>query len=224
MKGFEGRGAIIIPNSRISAPSKMGQIGALVNRNGFSIIQEGIETPVKHHDVGPILRKANKQQLLKLLKDNKLRITQYDNNDYKLELANDLKGGGPITAGIFYGTTKIVCYTGAAIGIGCMANAAMRRMGAKEGSVEAKVGGSLVSGAAATACSTLPAGVGVAAAALNGGIGTDPVLEDKIADGMVGGASIALSGGVAAAAGGFAGVVESVSCFMGAVGLWLPTP
>jgi hypothetical protein len=223
MKGFEGCGAIIIPNSRISAPSKMGRIGALVNRNGFSIIKEGEETPVNHHDVGPILRKANKEQLLHLLKNNKLRITRYNNNEYKLELANDLKGGGPITAGILYGTTKVVCYTGAAIGIGCAANSIMRRMGAEEGSVRATVGGSVVSLASGAATGGLPRGAELAAAAVNGGLAQNPAVEDAISDGMVGGASIALSGGVAAA-GGFAGAVETVACAMGAIGMWLPLP
>jgi hypothetical protein len=216
MKGFEGCGEIIIPPSRVSSPSKLGNIAAIVNRNGFSVIKEGQETRILDHDVDPILRKANQKQLLRLLKDHRLRITQYDNGDYKATITNSLKGGGPLTAGLFYGATKVICYGGAAIGIGCAANAALSRFSTEKYPAIAKVSGAAIAGGAAIATGGLSQNASVVVTAIEGGISTDSRLQENIAGATV---AIGTTAGV-----GFFGLVESAACWAFALGMALPTP
>jgi hypothetical protein len=49
---------------------------------------------INSYDVDPVLRKMNDEQLVKALVGAKIRVSQFSNKDYKLELAGGLKGGG----------------------------------------------------------------------------------------------------------------------------------
>lgn len=193
---------IIVPRGCISSQARLGALSAVADKHGFAVVKDGQETRVHNHDVDPVLRRANKKQLLHLLKQHRLRITQFDNDDFKLALSSELKGGGPLLAAWFYTGTKAACYGGA---IAAMGSAIAATGGVA--SVPLAVGGAVATAGATTAAAGTAAGIGTAASAAGA----------TAALGSVGAAAVGagtLTGWVAA--------VEGASLFMGAVGAAIP--
>lgn len=94
--------------------------------------KDGHAKPVKPYDVDKTLRKAPPKTLPTLLKNGYIQPQQLDNGDYKLKFNVRGKGGGPLTAGLFYWATKGICYGSAA---GAATAAASSIFGATVGGV-----------------------------------------------------------------------------------------
>lgn len=194
---------IIVPRGCISSPARLGALSAVADKHGFAVIKDGQETRVHNYDVDPVLRRANKKQLLHLLKQHRLRITQFDNDDFRLALSSELKGGGPLLAAWFYSGTKVACY---GAGLAAMGGAIAATGGVA--GVGLAVGGTVATAGASTAVAATAAGV--TAAAANVGVGA---------------AALGSVGAAAAGAGtltGWVAAVEGASLFMGAVGAAIP--
>ncbi len=83
-----------IEQHQISAPSALGVFKLLRTEDGFSVLKNNVEHEVKSHDIDPVLKKLTRDQLVTVLAGTRIRVTQFDNEDYKLALAGGLKGGG----------------------------------------------------------------------------------------------------------------------------------
>lgn len=83
-----------IEQHQISAPSALGALKLLRTEDGFSVLKNNVEHEVKSHDVDPVLKKLTNKQLASVLAGTRIRVTQFDNEDYKLALSAGLKGGG----------------------------------------------------------------------------------------------------------------------------------
>ena len=99
-----------IEQHQISAPGALGAIKLLRTEAGFSVLKNNVEHTVKSHDVGPVLKKLTRDQLVTVLAGTRIRVTQFDNEDYKLALAAGLKGGGLLgcTFGFYAGKFTVL--------------------------------------------------------------------------------------------------------------------
>ena len=166
------------------------------DQDGFSVF-DGQVHRVKNHDIEPILRNLQVNQLRVFLQEGgKIRAIKLDNGDYVLRAHVPGLAGGPVAAGIAYGITKALCWTGlvgAAVGVVAVTGgAAIGAAGAVATTATATgaLAGAVATTAGATAATATAATIGAGAGVLAGGA----------AVGAAAGATVATSTAVAATA------------------------
>ncbi len=179
---------------------------------------------VQKADVDKQLRNISPEQFARLIQLGKgyIALNQYDDGSYTLQHRARLRGGGPWTAYILYGTTKGVAYGTMATAVGAtVAGAAGPVVGAY-----ATGAGAYASGMTAGSAGSAVASSGTAAATAAGAASTGAAGATGAALGGAG-AQTATASAIASTGGCWAtltGAVESAAWGAFAVGLWLPTP
>lgn len=112
--------ALVIKPKHLQVASKLGNIALKYDKDIFNVIKNNEAIQVKSYDVDPVLRNIKKDHLKKLLSGGYLKVSQFDNGDYKLSAHARGLGGGWLLAKIFYTVTK-----GAAYGVVLAAPAAI---------------------------------------------------------------------------------------------------
>ena len=106
---------LIKKGESLFVPRKLGALDVVKTDEGVEVIKASKRHKIHSYDVDPFLNKLDNEQLALFLQDNKMAISQLDNEDYKLKALGGLKGGGPI-AGLVAGlAVRAVLYTAGAV-------------------------------------------------------------------------------------------------------------
>lgn len=102
----------------VMSPQKLGKVSLSVNAGEYSVLQAGKSHKIENHDVDPVLRKMNTEQLAKFQKNNSVAVNQLSDGSFKVDAKLGLKGGGVLGATIGAWIGKGLVYIGAYSAIG----------------------------------------------------------------------------------------------------------
>lgn len=88
------------------------------DQSGYFVVGKKEVQWVQPCDVDPEIKTVFKDGTAVL--NQRIRVKQYDNGEYKLVPADGLNGGGQVLGAIFYGLTKGAIYGALALGIGAV--------------------------------------------------------------------------------------------------------
>ena len=96
----------------------LGSLSVIKKDRGFSVLKDGQEHKVAYYNTDEMLNKMNTKQLAAFLANNggRIDVNQLSDDEYTLKAKVHGKGGGPLTACVFYWGTKAVAYGGLAVG------------------------------------------------------------------------------------------------------------
>ena len=117
-------GLSLINRKHVYVPQKLGKLSLAETSEGFSILRDDVEIPVKFHNTNKLLRQVQEMGALKqFLNEGSIFVSQDNGGDYILTAKGKLKGGGPVTGFVVYWGVKGVGYAGvvaAAFGAGAV--------------------------------------------------------------------------------------------------------
>ena len=177
------------------------------DQEGFFVRTNEDAVRVHEYDTDKCLRGRSTKDIAKRALLGKFKVSKLDNGEYVVRSHGELKGGGPVLAGLFYWATKVGLY-------GAFA-------GAVAGSTAAVA---VTGGAAAPAVAGLGAAIGTAvgtaaaSAAIGGAVVTSAVAGTATVAAAVGGTALAV-GATAGGAVGFITAIEAASIAAGAIGM-----
>jgi hypothetical protein len=177
---------------------------------GYSFSSDEIDVEVPYYMMSKQVRSISPDKLAAILNSGNayLDFKECSDGSYAVDIQGRIKGGGPITAGILYWTTKIGCYGTAAAAMATIATARAGTGLAGAGGVVAHVAGGAVAAGA---------GIGAPIAGVVGaGIANVAAAEAAV-----------VTAGVVTSAGGVASAVtavETASLGAFAFGMMLPLP
>ena len=174
--------AMQIGNESLMISHNLGKIKLYRDTHGFTLKQNKELHSIANHDVDPLLRKANPDQLKEFLKAGYIKVKQANNGEFSLSSHTRGLGGGPIfawwgywaTKGFIYGTVGTAAAAGATKLIGSAAG-----LSAAPGAAAAMAGtyaaGTLGTATVATGSAAVLAGSGFSAAAVVAAVETASV-------------------------------------------------
>ncbi len=186
--------------------SSKDDVRLLTNRSAMFVEDENAAYRVEKHNMNPLLKNVIKHKALDKFKEaGYIRINKNSEGKYELAAKVRGEGGGPILAGILYGTVKVLAYTGMAV------------MG-----TGAVVGITAATGGTAT---PLIAGAGVLAKGAVAATATQAVVGTALAATSVGTAAGATTTALVATAGsaGALGFIEGAALWAWGIGFAAPT-
>jgi hypothetical protein len=192
----------------LSASESLGKIKLRKDALGFSVIKDGVRSPIEAVSVDPLLRTLSVKQLQKFSKNGKIKIKQANTGEYSLSAQGNIKGGGPISGAIAYWVTKSVCWGGVATAA-TAATAGVVAAGVATGG--AAIGAS--AGAIASATGAATAATSIAVGGLGGGAASAvgaTIVAGGISATAAGTAAATTATAAAATALGAAGLVAGI--------------
>lgn len=103
--------ALIIHEGGFYAPQKLGVLKILKDHGGYSLLTTSGIHRAHNHDVNTVLKKMSTKQLTSFLEERHgvIKVSQFDNGEFKLDAHTYGKGGGPIgaTVGVVAGTVLV---------------------------------------------------------------------------------------------------------------------
>jgi hypothetical protein len=101
---------IVIKQTSVFVPQKLGSVDVCYNKKGFSLIKDGKKHEVKKYFTDKKLHGITKEQLNAFLENGYLSVNQMNDGEYSIQAKGRINGGGPILASIAYWATKATCY------------------------------------------------------------------------------------------------------------------
>lgn len=208
-----------------------GEIAIQKFPSHYSISSKEFNADIPNYMVSKEVRSMDPAKLAAILNSGNAYLDINECSEgYSMDIKGRVKGGGPITASLLYGLTKIGCYGTAAAAVGTA-------IAATGGAAAAALGGGAAGAAAGTVggVATVAAGAAIEGAAAGGAIavagstigGAGTVITMAVAGAggemaLVGGTTVAVTsvGGVGAAI----ACVESAALGAFAFGMALPLP
>ncbi len=109
-----GASELMIHESGLSAPQKLGVLKVLKSKDAFFVITNDGVSRIRKHDVSLLLRKMNNDQLTHFLNGNHgvIKINQFTNGEFKLDAHIHGKGGGALGAalGVVFGKAAVSAF------------------------------------------------------------------------------------------------------------------
>lgn len=206
-----------LPSNVVHANNSSHRLVA-INKNGFAVLQDGIEYPVENADVDPSIRNQPKDKVIQAIKENKISIdvNQFENQDkpeFSIKARGNVNGGGPVLAAVAYWSVKAISW-----GIMCGLGSNAIRI-ARHNSGNRHTADDWIHDTAMDEFRQRGGGVGYWAQASDSALQNAP---DHVTN-NVGGAIMAVGAG-ATEIGGIAGVIETIAMAAYTAGMGAPTP
>jgi hypothetical protein len=153
-----------IQESSVFSPRNIGKVSITKTNDGFMVN----DTKVHNYDIDPLLKKANKQQLVGFLKHGYIAVKKMNNGDYTLKAHTRGNGGGYFTGLAAGWAVRAIAYgtaAGAVGGIVVATGPLAVASGTLAGAVGTAVGGGAAAGAVGGAIAAGGLGVEAGAAA-----------------------------------------------------------
>ena len=193
----------------------------------FGVLKDGVMHPINKEDIDADIRNMSDSDFQKYTGMGKFKVVQFDNGEFAVRTAGGLNGGGPVTAVVFYGLTKCLCWLGVGTGT-ALVGAGIAAGTVATGGVAGAITGTLSGGAVVASGLGVPAAAAVAGGALVGGVSAvAPAAVTSVA--ITAAQTAAVAGALAPVAtvgiiAGTAAAIEGVSVGAFACGMALPLP